>query len=292
MTGGMRLRQYVGPMSLISAATLMTQLAAGYPYALCDMRYSLTDPTAGRRQYQEGHLPGAVYVDLHDDLADTGLGGGRHPLPTTAAFGQVLQRLGIAPETPVVAYDAAGGTFAARLWWMLRAVGHQQVAVLDGGFPAWIRAGGPVTATVAPQPSTLYPVPETWPGVVDADGVVAAGAEGRLVVDCRAPERFRGEVEPLDPRAGHIPGAINLFQGDNLDADGSHRPLGELRQRFAFLAEADRPVFYCGSGVSACHNLLAMHASGLPNANAALLYAGSWSDWTSQAGRPVAVGDT
>lgn len=290
MAGVMHLRRYVALMSLISAATLMTELDAGYPYAVCDVRSSLTDPDAGRRLYEESHLPGALFVDLHDDLADTGHGGGRHPLPSTTAFGRLLERLGIAPETPVVVYDAVGGTFAARLWWMLRAVGHRQVAVLDGGFPAWVRAGGPVTATVAPRPSTLYPVPDAWPGVVDADGVVAAGAEGRLVVDCRAPERFRGEVEPLDPRAGHIPGAINLFQGDNLEPDGSHRPLDELRRRFAFLAEADRPVFYCGSGVSACHNLLVMSHAGVPKAQDALLYAGSWSDWSSQPGRPVVTG--
>lgn len=278
-------------MSIVSAEQLERRLVTDDAVVLCDVRYVLTDRHAGRRAYSEGHLPGAAFVDLHDDLADTTQGGGRHPLPSTAAFGAVLGRLGIAPHTPVVAYDAAGGAFAARLWWMLRAVGHADVAVLDGGLPAWVRIGGTLTTEVRPRHATHYPVPPAWPGVTDADGVAVALAEGRMVVDCRAPERFRGDVEPLDTRAGHIPGAVNLFQGANLGADGLHRPREELRERFATVAGTDRPVFYCGSGVSACHNLLVMSAVGLADADTAVLYAGSWSDWSSQEGRPVATGD-
>lgn len=278
-------------MTLISVDQMRLRLASAQDCVLCDVRYSLTDPTAGRRSYDEGHLPGAVFVDLHDDLADTTRPGGRHPLPLTAAFAEVLGRLGIERRTPVVAYDAAGGTFAARLWWMLRAVGHGDVAVLDGGVPAWVAAGGALTTAVPERPTSHYTVPAVWPGVVDADGVMAALAQGRTVVDCRAPERFRGDVEPMDPRAGHISGAINVFQGANLVADGRHRPVDELRQRFEFLEEADRPVFYCGSGVSACHNLLVLAHTGHPSADTAMLYAGSWSDWCSEPSRPVATGD-
>ena len=280
------------PVGLISVDALYQRQASTDGLVVCDVRYSLTDPGAGRRAYEAGHVPGAVFVDLHDDLADTGGGGGRHPLPTTAAFARVLGRLGIGTATTVAAYDAAGGVFAARLWWMLRAVGHADVWVLDGGFPAWVAAGGPVTTEVPVRPRAHHPVPDAWPGVVDADGVVAAREQGRMVVDCRAPERFRGEVEPLDPRAGHIPGAVNLFQGANLDPQGLHRPVEELAERFAFLAGADRPVFYCGSGVSACHNLLVMSHLGLCDPDGAVLYAGSWSDWSAQPGRPVATGDT
>ena len=278
-------------MALISVDTLRRRMVRPAGLVVCDVRYSLGAAAAGRRAYEQAHLPGAVFVDLHDDLADEHRAGGRHPLPTTRAFADTLERLGIAPTTSVVAYDAAGGTFAARLWWMLRAVGHGDVAVLDGGFPAWVATAGEVTTEVPVHPRTRYPVPDTWPGVVDAEGVVEALAQGRTVVDCRAPERFRGEVEPLDPRAGHIPGAINLFQGANLNADGRHRPEDELRRRFDWLDGAQRPVFYCGSGVSACHNLLVMHTLGLPNAGEAQLYAGSWSDWCSEPGRPVATGD-
>lgn len=279
-------------MSLITVDELRLHMAARPDLVVCDVRYSLTDATAGRHAYAQGHLPGAVFVDLHDDLADTRQGGGRHPLPSTDSFARVLRRLGVTPDTPVVAYDAAGGAFAARLWWMLRAVGHHDISVLDGGYPAWVATGGEVTTEVPTRSATTaYPVPQLWPGVVDADGVVAALGEGRAVVDCRSPERFRGDVEPLDPRAGHIPGAVNLFQGANWSPDGTHRPVDELRRRFDFLADADRPVFYCGSGVSACHNLLVMSHAGVPGAHDALLYPGSWSDWSSQSGRPVAVGD-
>jgi thiosulfate/3-mercaptopyruvate sulfurtransferase len=264
--------------------------------AICDVRFSLFDHDQGRRDYGEAHIPGAVFVDLHLDLADHEADeGGRHPLPNTARFGAVLDRLGITPDTEVVAYDSAGGAMAARLWWMLRAVGHQRIRVLNGGWPAWISGGFPVSAdsAVQHQSGTSYVVPAQWPGVVtatDVERVMAASDPQKrpLLVDARAPERFRGEVEPLDPRAGHIPGAINLFNGLNCDADGLHRPLQELREIYRPLTEAKDVVMYCGSGVAACHNLLILHLMGDDSAQ---LYAGSWSDWASDPERPGAVGE-
>ena len=264
---------------------------------ICDVRFSLFDHDQGRREYAEGHIPGAVFVDLHLDLADHDADGegGRHPLPSTARFGEVLDRLGITPDTEVVAYDSAGGAMAARLWWMLRAVGHRRIRVLDGGWPAWLSGGFPVSADAAVhhQSGTGYVVPAQWPGVVtatDVERVVAISDPQRrpLLVDARAPERFRGEVEPLDARAGHIPGAINLFNGLNCGADGLHRPLQELREIYRPLREAKEVVMYCGSGVAACHNLLMLHLMGDDSAQ---LYAGSWSDWSSDPERPGATGE-
>jgi thiosulfate/3-mercaptopyruvate sulfurtransferase len=256
--------------------------------AICDVRYSLTDPTAGRRAYALSHIPGAVHVDLHDDLA--GSGAGRHPLPTTAHFAHVLERCGIGPDTEVVAYDDVGGVFAARLWWMLRAVGHESVSVLDGGFPAWTRSGRPVSDVIPSPTPTPHAVPHSWPATVDADGVDRALRDGRIVIDARSPERFRGEHEPLDPRAGHIPGAINVFQGRHLRPDGTHRPWDELAPRFALLDGSDHPIVYCGSGVSACHHLLVIDACGLAPFGDVLLYPGSWSDWSSDPSRPIETG--
>lgn len=275
-------------MSLISVSTLSRLLDEVDDLVICDVRYSLTDPLAGRRAHADGHLPRAVFVDLHEDLAGTGPG--RHPLPTTSAFAEVLARCGIAATTTVVAYDASGGAFAARMWWMLRAIGHERVAVLDGGLPAWLGAGQPLSTQTPDRRAPRREVPATWPGVVDADAVAAAIGEGRIVIDARSPERFRGEHEPLDSRAGHVPGAINLFQGGHLNPDGTHRPLDVLADRFAMLDGADRPVVYCGSGVSACHHLLVIDACGLADFGEVLLYPGSWSDWSSDPTRPVETG--
>ena len=170
-------------VALISVNTLRRRMAEHEDLVVCDVRYSLSDPSAGRRAFDEGHLPGAVFVDLHNDLADVGRGGGRHPLPEVSQFAEVLGRIGLGPDQSVVAYDASGGAFAARLWWMLRAVGHRDVRVLDGGFPAWVAEGGPVTTEVIARQPTHYPVPDRWSGVTDADGVTAALGEGRLVVE-------------------------------------------------------------------------------------------------------------
>ncbi|MDJ0767610.1 MAG: sulfurtransferase [Ilumatobacter sp.] len=275
-------------MALISVNDLATQLDDAQ-LVVCDVRFSLADHAQGRRDYDEAHLPGAVFVDLHTELAGTpgpNGEGGRHPLPTVEEFAALLGRLGIGPSNFVVAYDAAGGATASRLWWMLRSIGHGRVSVLDGGLPAWVAAGHPVTADRTDRPPATYPVPPGWTGVVDAEAVAEGVALGATVVDSRAAERFRGEVEPLDPRAGHIPGAIHRFHGDNVGADGTHLPLDQLAARFAGIGES--PVVYCGSGVTACHNLLAMSLVGVSRAR---LYAGSWSDWSADPDRPVATGD-
>lgn len=275
-------------MALISVEQLAQRLDDPEPGAttvICDVRFYLTDPGQGRREYDAGHLPGAVFVDLHHQLAG-GAGGGRHPLPDVGDFTTLLGRLGISPSSFVVAYDSSGGAMAARLWWMLRSIGHGQVAVLDGGYPAWVRAGKPVTQDVDRRRPVEYPDVAEWTGILDADDVAEGVALGATLVDSRAPERFRGEVEPIDARAGHIPGAINRYHLDNLAPDGTHRPVPELAQRFAGVGES--PIVYCGSGVTACHNLLAMSLAGVANAR---LYPGSWSDWSSDPTRPIATGE-
>lgn len=277
-------------MALISVAELAQHLddpAEHGPIVVCDVRFHLADVEQGRREYDAGHLPGARFVDLHHELAG-GPGGGRHPLPGIADFVALLGRLGVTPATLVVAYDSAGGATASRLWWMLRSIGHGRAAVLDGGLPAWVAAGHPLTTDVPDVLRSSYPVaPDAdWTGIVDADGVAQAIELGGVVVDARAAERFRGEVEPIDAQAGHIPGAVNRFHGDNLGPDGAHRPVAELAARFAGLGTS--PIVYCGSGVTACHDLLAMSLAGI---NQARLYPGSWSEWSSDPDRPVATGD-
>jgi thiosulfate/3-mercaptopyruvate sulfurtransferase len=274
-------------MSLISVDELAARLAdAEADTAVCDVRFYLADHDQGRREYDAGHIPGAIFVDVHTQLASHRPGAGRHPLPEPGEFIDLLGRLGITPATFVVAYDSAGGAMASRLWWMLRSIGHGQVAVLDGGYPAWIAAGQTTDTAVAHRPPASYPPAEEWTGIVDAEAVAEGVALGATVIDARAPERFRGEVEPLDPRAGHIPGAINRYHAANLGPDGRHLPLPELVERLGGVGES--PIVYCGSGVTACHALLAMSLIGVPRAR---LYPGSWSEWSSDPARPVATGD-
>jgi len=281
---------------LIDAATLAERLAQGVPTVLLDTSFDLADPAAGERAYKQGHLPGAHYLHLDRDLADhapapDGRFRGRHPLPSTEVFAATLGRLGIGRATAVVIYDRQGGMYAARAWWMLRWLGHENAAVLDGGLTAWVAAGHPLDAGPPPEPAAAPPYPIGSPLVrtVDAD-TLAAGLGRVRLIDARAPERFRGEVEPLDPVAGHIPGALNRPFKDNLDATGRFRPPAELRAAFEPLL-AGRPasevVHQCGSGVTACHNLLAMEAAGLPGS---ALYPGSWSEWCAESSRPVAIG--
>jgi len=273
---------------LISVAELAARLddpELSASTVVCDCRFYLADHHQGRHEYDDAHLPGAVFVDVHTDLAG-GPGGGRHPLPTVDDFTRLLGRLGIKPSSFVVAYDSSGGGTAARLWWMLRSIGHGQVAVLDGGYPAWVAAGQPVTDAIVTRDPVTYPDAEAWSGIVDADAVAQGGALGATVVDSRAHDRFRGENETIDKVAGHIPGAINLFHKENLAADGRLRPAGELAARFAGIGES--PIVYCGSGVTACHNLLAMSVAGIARAR---LYPGSWSDWSTDPARPIATGD-
>lgn len=275
-------------VSLISAPELLALLArpdeVDRPVP-CDVRFHLADHDQGRREYAVGHLPGAVFIDLHHELAGSE-GGGRHPLPAVSAFVAVLDRAGITPDDHVVAYDDAGGATASRLWWMLRSIGHERVSVLDGGLTAWTESGGSLTELVPHRQPTVRPIPAGWSGTVDADTVAEAVRQGTSLVDARAPVRFRGDDEPIDPRAGHIPGAINRFHVANLGEHGRFRSPDELSTTFADLGSS--PIVYCGSGVTACHALLAMSLAGISDAR---LYPGSWSDWSSDPGRPIAVGD-
>jgi thiosulfate/3-mercaptopyruvate sulfurtransferase len=276
---------------LISAAQLRTLCEAGDAPVLIDTRFDLTDTQAGERAWHEGHLPGAHYLHLDRDLSGAKTGqNGRHPLPTRADFAQTLGRIGITPERQVVVLDAQGGMFAARAWWLLLWMGHAPVAVLDGGLAAWAEAGGNLTTTPPPPDSAPpYPPRPALVGTLDADTLQAQLGRARLI-DARAGERFRGDVEPLDAQAGHIPGASHRFFKDNLAADGRFKPAAQLRAEFAALLGADTPentVHQCGSGVTACHNLLAMAQAGLPGSR---LYAGSWSEWSANPARPVARG--
>jgi thiosulfate/3-mercaptopyruvate sulfurtransferase len=248
---------------------------------VADVRYYL-DGRSGRDAYASGHIPGAVFVDLHEALADVPTAhAGRHPFPTPEDFAQALGALGIADHEPVVAYDDLGGTMAARLVWMLRAIG-QPAALLDGGLQAY---EGDLATNTPPRPMVERTV-KPWVRLVDIDE--AANTQAPLL-DARAPERFRGEHEPLDPRAGHIPGARSVPTAANLDADGRFRSPQELRDRFtqAGITEADDPIAYCGSGVSACHLLLAMERAGLPPGR---LFGGSWSQWSADPARPAEKG--
>ena len=278
--------------TLISARQLRAALDAGEPLVLVDTSFDLADVAAGERSHAQGHLPGAHYLHLDRDLSGPKTGrNGRHPLPAREVFAATVGRLGITAATQVVAIDRQAGMYAARLWWMLRWLGHANVAVLDGGVAAWTAEGGaldtitPVTVNTAPP----YPPREPLAALVDADQLLARLGRTPLL-DARAAERFRGEVEPLDARAGHIPGARNRFFKDNLDASGRFKPAATLRAEFAPLvgaSNATEVVHQCGSGVTACHNLLAMEVAGL---GGSALYAGSWSEWSSDPGRPVATG--
>lgn len=291
--------------TLVDVATLSSALSQGDTRLLdaratastaprvLDARFSLADPQSGARDYAAGHLPGALRADVNRDLADMSVvGHGRHPLPDSDAFAARLGRWGIGPGTQVVVYDGGDGSMAAaRAWWLLRLIGHTQVAVLDGGLAAWQAAGLPLTTDV---PEVL-PLP-AYPGRFDTRQVASVDeiaarlkhAPGWLL-DARAGERFRGEVEPLDPVAGHVPGAVNRPFALNV-ADGRLRPAAELQAALRPLIGTHDPqqvVLMCGSGVTACHLLLAMEVAGLHGAR---VYADSWSGWVSDSSRPVATG--
>ena len=273
--------------TLVDGATLAAYL--GDPaWVVVDCRHDLADPAAGEAAYARGHIPGAVFLHLDRDLSSAKNGrNGRHPLPDIATLAAALGRAGIGPGVQVVAYDDCGGMMAGRLWWLLRWLGHEAVALLDGGLSAWTAAGGALS-TVMPEPAarTFTPAPRDW--VLDADQVLAGlGRPDRVIVDARAPDRFRGENESIDPVGGHIPGARNRFFRDNLGPDGRFKPADQLRQEWTEALAGFAPeqvVHQCGSGVSACHNLLAMEIAGLPGAR---LYAGSWSEWCADPARPV-----
>jgi len=256
---------------------------------LLDCSFDLADSIAGERSFAAAHIPGAVYAHLDRDLAGARTGhNGRHPLPELHAFAHRAGAWGIAPGVQVVTYDAQGGPYAARAWWLLRWLGHSEVAVLDGGLAAWQAAGGELASTSAPAAAAApYPAAaEAMPTVSAASLLTEAGRWH--VIDARAGERFRGEVEPLDRVAGHIPGAINRVFKNNLQADGRFKPAAQLRAEFDALGlPSESVVHQCGSGVTACHNLLAMTHAGLDGSR---LYPGSWSEWSSDPSRPVARG--
>ncbi|WP_418277827.1 sulfurtransferase [Isoptericola jiangsuensis] len=278
---------------LVDAGTLAADLQLGGlqdPFGgapvLLDVRWELGRDD-GRERYEAGHLPGAVYVDLETELAATpSAAEGRHPLPSAAEFQQSARRWGVSADSRVVVYDAVGGASAARAWWLLRWFGHPGVHLLDGGLAAWVRAGYPLeTGLIERAPGDVVVHPGRMP-VLDADDVADLPGEG-VLLDARAAERYRGEVEPVDPQAGHVPGALSAPTAGNLADDGTFRPADELAERFAALgATAGRPVgVYCGSGVTAAHEIAALATLGVE----AALYPGSWSQWSNDPNRPVAT---
>ncbi len=278
------------PTPLIDAPTLQARLAAAGPLVLLDCGFDLADPGAGERAFAAGRLPGASYVHLDRDLSGAKTGtNGRHPLPAREVWAATLGRLSVAPGVPVVAYDDHGGVYAARAWWMLRWAGHAPVAVVDGGRAAWRAAGGALVTDPTPRQPPRPPCPLAPAAAMPTVDTAALQATLHAValIDARAPERFRGEVEPLDPVAGHIPGALNRFFRLNLGDDGRFKPPAQLRAEYEALLGGRRAVHQCGSGVTACHNLLAMAQAGL---DAGALYPGSWSEWCSDPARPVARG--
>lgn len=280
--------------TLITAAEL-AQHVLEPDWIVLDCRHDLADPTAGRIAYDSGHIPNAQFAHLDTDLSDKtagpdGLFRGRHPLPDREAFIDKLRVWGVNRSSQVIAYDAQGGMFAARLWWMLRWVGHDAVAVLDGGLSAWLaegmwlstEPGAKVRGDITAQPPLVSTV-----GAEDILRNLSGAAS--TVVDARAPDRYRGENETLDPVGGHIPGARNRFFKENLQADGRFKPADQLRAEFAsLLSDSEKTIMQCGSGVTACHNLLAMEIAGL---RGAALYPGSWSEWCADPSRPVATGE-
>jgi thiosulfate/3-mercaptopyruvate sulfurtransferase len=261
-------------------------------WVVLDTRHDLADPRKGAKAYAEGHVPGAFFVSIDEDLSGAKTGrNGRHPLPDLASFAARMNACGLRPGTQVVAYDDLSGNFAVRLWWLLRWLGHDKVALLDGGYPLWLREGRATsTATPAPREGAFAPRPHLG-STVDAHFLERFREDAAIrLIDARAPDRFAGMNETLDPVAGHIPGAVNRFWKENLAADGRFKAPEVLRAEFVALlggADAKLAVHSCGSGVTACHNLFAMELAGLPGGR---LYPGSWSEWCSDPTRPVAQG--
>ena len=274
---------------LITPNQLEELVNTGADILICDCRFDLANPNAGREAYNTGHILGAIYVDLDRDLSAAKTGSnGRHPLPSPQAWANTKQRLGINPKTTVIAYDNHGSVYASRLWWMLKASGHAHVQVLDGGLSAWNGSIGTIPPVVTPLKTAIEP--QDWIGSVTVDAMEEwlTDSKGQCVVDARAEDRFRGENETLDPIGGHIPGALNRFFKHNLSA-GQLKSPDALRAEFIALLGntlASDVIHQCGSGVSACHNLLAMEVAGLSGSR---LYVGSWSEWCADPKRPVAT---
>lgn len=280
--------------TLISAAEL-AQHVLEPDWIVIDCRHDLVNPTAGRSAYDAGHIPNAQFANLDTALSDKARGPngtfrGRHPLPDREKFIETLRVWGVNPSSQVVAYDAQGGMFAARLWWMLRWVGHEAVAVLDGGLPAWIAEGMWLSTEPGAKVRGNITLQTPLVSTANAEDIVRNLSSAACnVIDARAPDRYRGENETLDPVGGHIPGARNRFFKDNLQANGCFKPAAQLRAEFeSFVTNPGKTVMQCGSGVTACHNLLAMEIAGL---SGAALYPGSWSEWCSDPSRPVATGE-
>jgi len=282
---------------LIDVARLHSLL--GEPdLCILDCRHDLARPLAGREQYSQGHIPGAVFASLDDDLAGARTAdSGRHPLPERAALVARLQAWGARKGGRIVVYDASEGSYAARAWWLLRWLGHERVAVLDGGWPAWIAAGGPISHALPPaaqgdftERPSLQAVRSLAQVVVLAESASSSAAPAGVLIDARAPDRYAGLNETVDPVAGHIPGARNRFWRLNLGPDGRFKPAAQLRQEYEELLQgrsASELTAQCGSGVTACHDLLALQVAGLPGA---ALFPGSWSQWITDPSRPVVTG--
>lgn len=275
----------------VSATRPVAPSAAVHNVTVLDVRWRLGGPP-GRDLYDVGHIPGAAFVDLDRDLAAPPGQGGRHPMPATAAFERAMRLAGVHDGRPVVVCDDADSTAAARAWWLLRYFGHQNVRVLDGGFRAWTAGGYPVVAAGQEPPVIEVGRFTARPGqlgLLDAAGAASVARAG-LLLDARAGERYRGETEPVDPVAGHIPGAVSAPTSENVNPDGTFKPAAELAARFKALgATGDREVgAYCGSGVTAAHEVLGLTLAGIP----AALYVGSWSNWVTDPTRPVGTGPT
>ena len=277
-------------MLLVSTAELAAHLDDP-TWVVFDVRHDLLDPEKGPRAYAEGHIPGAFFIHTDYDLSGPKTGrNGRHPLPDVDTFAEKMNQRGVAPGVQVVAYDDLGGNFAVRLWWMLRWLGHAQVALLDGGYPLWVKEGRPVSREVpAPRPGKLVPRPHLGE-TVDIDFVDRFREDPSMkLIDARAENRFHGVQETIDPVAGHIPGAVNRFWQKNLATDGRFKPADQLREEFLALMGDTPPeaaVHMCGSGVTSCHNMFALALAGLPVGR---LYPGSWSEWCADTSRPVAT---
>jgi thiosulfate/3-mercaptopyruvate sulfurtransferase len=276
-------------MSLIEASELKQWLDRGDDFLLFDCRFDLVDSEAGYKSYLEGHIPGAIYVHSDKDLATTKNGkNGRHPLPSIIQWQKTYADLGITPYKKVVIYDNQGSMFAVRLWWMLHAVGQKNIYLLNGGYPSWLAANYPSEK----QESLRKPGAETalhaYQDLVLVDEVVENLSKAQFtILDARANDRFHGQNETLDPMGGHIPGAVNRFFKDNLEANGKFKPLDTLKKEFTSLLEdipSEKVVHQCGSGITACHNLFTMELIGLKGSS---VYAGSWSEWCADPKRPV-----
>lgn len=278
---------------LIDAHSLMGKIPSSN-YLVFDVRHDLADHAAGRAAYEQGHIPGAIFLDHEHQLSAPKTGkNGRHPMPSLHDFAAFMRSQGLTPQSQVVAYDGGNGMYASHLWWMLRWLGHDKVAVLNGGWPAWLGAGGAsdIVATIPVSAGEQVVAGQAAMPTVDVQAVLSnIQSPAFTVVDARAANRYRGEVEPMDPVAGHIPGALNRPSSLNVQEDGRFKPADQLRSEFDSLLQgvpAQSVVHQCGSGISACHNLFAMELAGLQGS---AVYPGSWSEWCSDPSRPVARG--